>query len=483
MKNGVMIQYFEWYLPNDGSLWRHLEQDAPHLKETGVTSVWIPPAYKADEQGDEGYATYDLYDLGEFDQKGGVRTKYGTRAELLDAIEALHRCGISVYMDVVLNHKAGGDYPESFPVVEVAGDNRNVEISEQMDCEAFTGYVFPGRGDRYSSFKWHWHHFSGVDYNRLTGRNGIYRIIGPGKGWSKGVDSENGNYDFLMFNDLDLDNPDVAEELIRWGDWVAGQTGIDGVRMDAIKHMDYNFIVRFLDNLRARYGNEFYAVGEYWNRDHETLVEYVDKTGGCIDLFDVPLHFNFHEASRQHEDYDLSTILDGSLVSTNMLNVVTFVDNHDSQPGCSLESWVEDWFKPHAYAIILLMKEGYPCIFYGDYYGMKGDDSPHRHIMEILLEARRRHAFGDQQWVLDDPHMIALLRYGDEDHHGSGMVMIASNAGGGAKTVDMGVAFAGTVWKELTGSITGTVTLSDRGYGDFPVEGRNISVWVMEYNT
>ena len=48
MENGVMMQYFEWNLPNDGNLWKQLKEDASHLHEIGVTAVWIPPAYKAD---------------------------------------------------------------------------------------------------------------------------------------------------------------------------------------------------------------------------------------------------------------------------------------------------------------------------------------------------------------------------------------------------------------------------------------------------
>ena len=55
------------------------------------------------------------------------------------------------------------------------------------------------------------------------------------------------------------------------------------------------------------------------------------------------------------------------------MNVVTFVDNHDSQPNESLESWVEDWFKQSAYALILLREDGYPCVFYGDYFGIGGE--------------------------------------------------------------------------------------------------------------
>lgn len=86
-----MMQYFEWNLPNDGKLWKQLREDASHLHEIGVTAIWIPPAYKADEQQDEGYATYDLYDLGEFEQKGTVRTKYGTKDELKEMIDELHK--------------------------------------------------------------------------------------------------------------------------------------------------------------------------------------------------------------------------------------------------------------------------------------------------------------------------------------------------------------------------------------------------------
>ena len=127
MKNGVLFQYFEWNLPNDGQLWRQLKEDARHLADIGISAVWIPPAYKADEQQDEGYATYDLYDFGEFDQKGTVRTKYGTRTELEEAIKALHDNDVQVILDAVLNHKAGGDHAEKFQAVEVNPDDRNEE--------------------------------------------------------------------------------------------------------------------------------------------------------------------------------------------------------------------------------------------------------------------------------------------------------------------------------------------------------------------
>ena len=69
-QNGTMMQYFEWYLPS-GMLWNKMKEEAPNLAACGITALWIPPAYKGNSGiNDVGYGVYDLYDLGEFDQKG-----------------------------------------------------------------------------------------------------------------------------------------------------------------------------------------------------------------------------------------------------------------------------------------------------------------------------------------------------------------------------------------------------------------------------
>ncbi len=498
MKNGVLMQYFEWNLPNDGRLWSQLKEDAAHLGEIGVTAVWIPPAYKADEQADEGYATYDLYDFGEFDQKGTVRTKYGTRKELQDAISALHDNNVQVLLDVVLNHKAGGDYAETFEAVEVAPSDRNKDLGEPREIESFTGYDFPGRGDCYSSFKWHWYHFSGVGNDTRTGTDAIFRIVGEGKGWSQGVDGENGNYDYLLANDIDLDNPEVIGELKSWGHWVTEEFGFDGFRMDAVKHMDYNFTRDFLRSVREAAGENFYAVSEYWSNDLGSLDSFVNDVEGATDLFDVPLHFNFHAASSQGPDFNMATLLDGTLVQTDPSHAVTFVDNHDSQPGSSLNSTVEDWFKPLAYGLILLMREGYPAIFYGDYYSIARQATPeevrteetqagkiregscHRLILDILLDARKNYAYGDQTLLFDHPSTVGLVRHGDESHPGSGLVLLMSNDMDGDKVIDLGENHAGEIWREMTGSIPDKVKIGDDGKGCFAVKGRNLAVWVKE---
>lgn len=480
MKNGVMMQYFEWNLPNTGQLWQELKRDAVHLHEIGVTSVWIPPAYKAHEQQDEGYGTYDLYDLGEFDQKGTVRTKYGTKEELQEMIAELHLNQISVYLDAVMNHKAGADYTEKFMAREVNPEQREEATSEPYEIEGWTGFNFPGRGDRYSPFKWHWYHFSGVDYNVATKKEGIYEIVAEGKNWSKGVDGENGNYDFLMFADIDFDHPDVIEEMKRWGVWISRELELDGMRLDAIKHINDQFIKHFLEAVRTDRDKEFYAVGEYWKNDPESLEKYLAQVAYKIDLFDVPLHYNFYQASQQGKDYDMRKLLDGALVGSHPDLAVTFVDNHDSQKNSSLESQVKDWFKPLAYGLILLMQEGYPCIFYGDYYSMKGKASPHRLLLDILLDARRKYAFGEQHNYFDHANTVGLVRTGDSKHIGSGLALLLANGEDGEKVMQVGEQRKGQVWQEITGDRKETITIDDEGKGRFTVSAGKLAVWIQK---
>lgn len=60
-----------------------------------------------------------------------------------------------------------------------------------------------------------------------------------GKRWASDVDRENGNFDYLMGADVDLNNREVVEELIRWGRWYLDKTRVNGFRMDAVKHIDF----------------------------------------------------------------------------------------------------------------------------------------------------------------------------------------------------------------------------------------------------
>lgn len=91
----------------------------PDLKRIGIDNIWLPPGCKAGYSKSNGYDIYDLYDLGEFEQKGNRATKWGTKEELSDLLDTAKSNGVGVYWDTVLNHKAAADYTETCQAVKV----------------------------------------------------------------------------------------------------------------------------------------------------------------------------------------------------------------------------------------------------------------------------------------------------------------------------------------------------------------------------
>lgn len=478
--NGLLLQGFEWYASDDGKHYVRLKENLPRLKELGFSAIWLPPVCKATGTNDVGYGIYDLYDLGEFDQKGTVRTKYGTKEELMSLIDEAHALGMSIYADVVLNHKAGADETEVFKATEVARDNRDHEISEERDIEGWTKFTFPGRNKKYSDFEWNFHHFSGVDYDNIQKKGGIFRISGFNKGWSFGVSGEHGNFDYLMNSNIDHSNQEVRDELFKWVKWFIEETKVDGFRLDAVKHIDATFMDDFIKYIKEELREKFYLVGEYWVADKGSLQGYMAETSGNVDLFDVSLHYSLFAASQQKETYDLRKIFDKSIVASNPIMAVTFVDNHDSQKGQSLESWIEAWFRQIAYALILLRKDGYPCVFFGDLFGV-GDSSLYAGMGEgltKLLEVRRDFAYGDQDDYFNDPHVIGFVRHGNEEHPKK-MACVISNAGDNAIRMFVGEHLKGAEFYDYLGNHQEIVKIDEEGFGEFKVLGQSVSAWTQ----
>jgi alpha-amylase len=485
--NGVMMQYFHWYCPADGTLWNQLTASAKDLAKAGITSLWLPPAYKGTGGGlDVGYGVYDLFDLGEFDQKGSVRTKYGTKDEYVRAIKAAQEAGIQIYADVVFNHKMGADQEEEMEATPFNTDDRNDPVGDYQKIKSWTHFNFPGRKGKYSTMEWHWWHFDGIDYNEYNeSENAIYLL--QGKSFDTEVDLEKGNFDYLMGCDLDIEHPEVQGELKYWGEWIVDTTGVDGFRFDAVKHVSANFFGEWIEHVNHYAGKNLFAVGEYWSYDVEALHHFIQVTQGKISLFDAPLHYNFHVASQAGNNYDLRQIFDNTLVQQQPTMAVTLVENHDSQPLQSLESIVESWFKPLAYALILLRREGYPCIFYADYYGSqykdRGNDGgeyeiwldKHKWILDRLLYARKNYAYGDQYDYFDHANTIGWTRLGDEEHPG-GVAVVLSNGDDGSKYMEIGQ--PNKTYVDITKHIEEPVTTNKDGWADFRCKGRSVSVWV-----
>ncbi|MEL6137113.1 MAG: alpha-amylase [Cyanobacteria bacterium J06628_6] len=481
--NGTMMQYFHWYIDSDGTLWDTVSKQAQDLTAAGFTALWLPPAYKGMSGGwDVGYGVYDMYDLGEFDQKGSVRTKYGTKSQYLDAVKAAQTAGLQIYADAVLNHRMGGDRAEVFKATPYHQNDRLNPIGPLQEIKSYTNFYFPGRDGKHSQFEWNWTHFDAVDYNEYSGGDNSTIYLTEGKQFDDHVALEKGNFAYLMGCDLDFQDGHVREEAIRWGKWYLDTTGVDGFRIDAIKHISAWFFPEWIDALEHYAGKDLFMVGEYWQPSIDALHWYVDSVQGRMMVFDVMLHYNFHYAGKQGGDYDMRRILDNTMMMQRPTHAVTFVENHDSQPLQALESVVEPWFKPLAYAMILLRAQGYPCVFHADYYGAHYKDKgyevwmdSHRWLIDKFLYARQHCAYGPQYDYFDHWDTIGWTRLGDTDHP-QAMAVLMSNGPAGNKWMEVGKPH--TAFKDLTEHVSETITTNEWGWANFQCHGGSVSVWV-----
>ncbi len=465
--NGVMMEYFEENLTIQDKLWQKAAHEAYHLERIGITALWLPPAFKgANGIHDVGYGVYDLYDLGEFDQKWTVGTKYGTRDEYLYAIELLHRHHIEVYPDIVFNHKMGADHFEAAKGYIVDDANRNKMNSPLLNLHVPTYFSFPNRHQRYSDFTWNKEHFNGCDFDPHYRRH-IYLF--DQKQWSKRVSDENGNYDYLLGVNIDHSHPDVKEELTRFGKWYMETTNLDGFRLDALKHIDYAFYDEWIDEMREQ--KDLFMVGEYWNGSVDVLLDYLHHLHDKISLFDVPLHYRFYDCSMHPESFDLRNLFRDTLVQKDPVHAVTFVDNHDTAPYSGLSSFVRKWFKPAAYACILLREAGYPCIFYGDYYGLKrGRYQAIPRDLHILLWARKHAASGGQIDYFEDDYQLGWTRQG-------GLACLFSIRQAGIKTMYVGTRYKNHMFIDAFHPKT-RVRINRDGLGAFTVKKQELALYL-----
>lgn len=140
-ENYCLLQGFEWNVPADQKHWLRLKNVLSDLKNIGIDNVWLPPACKGSGGAEaNGYDVYDLYDVGEFEQKGSKSTKWGPREDLDQLVDKARELSVGLYFDAVLNHKAGADHKEKCRVVEVDqnGKSSSAGVSFGLFGEGFT---------------------------------------------------------------------------------------------------------------------------------------------------------------------------------------------------------------------------------------------------------------------------------------------------------------------------------------------------------
>lgn len=107
-----------------------------------------------------------------------------------------------MYGDIVLNHKMGADRNQLVKAYEVSQKDKNEKIGEEKLIEVSTLFTFDNRHQKYSDFIWDWTCFKGIDYDVMSKRHATFLF--KDKQWDQHVDSEFGNFDYLMGADIDF---------------------------------------------------------------------------------------------------------------------------------------------------------------------------------------------------------------------------------------------------------------------------------------
>jgi alpha-amylase len=437
----VMMQAFYWDAAAKenkvGEWWNNVAEKVPQLSASGFDSLWLPPISKCPTQSSNGYDPYDYFDLGDLDQKGAVKTAYGNRAELEKLIKAIHDNGMGAIADMVINHNSGADEEEVNP------------LDGQKRWTKFT----PKSG----KFPRDWNSFHPSRYEKVM------------------MDGEN----FAGFPHLCHRNPRVYEAMYEYARLVIEDLDFDGFRFDFVKGFG-----SWMIGLLAKYqyqkkdGKEFtpFVVGEYWSGP-EDIGGWLDGvqsvTDGQIAAFDFPLRYKLKDVC-DSPGYSLLNLTDGgSVVAARPFNAVTFVENHD-MGGNEI---VND--KMLAYSFILT-NDGYPCVFWYDYYneGLARPNTPGG--IDALINVHHRHAGGESCILHVDNDLYIMQRGGNEGQ--TGLVYVLNNlgdkwSGTSVQTKWKNQKFAPVAWDGHDIAHPDERTTDAEGNAEFPAPPRGYCVY------
>ena len=417
----VIMQGFYWNThpgdisTNQGVWWDTLATVATLLKNAGFQTVWVPPPSKgfAGNQ-DMGYGIYDYFDLGEFNQKGTVRTRHGNKNQLMNMISTLHAAGLKIMVDVVLNHRGGGDGQE----LEDCDDGDGKQLRYTQFSPQSSRFPANAPGFHPNSFSGHCNldppYHERIFFEDICYFNGLDQILlsgEPNNGWFFGPH----NMGFM------------GDSLIVWGRWLIDDLGFDEVRLDAVKHIEPGFLAPFLVELFN--GAQPFAVGEYFDANmaavkgyHDEVETFVSTYGtGSKDANLAMFDFNLRYALRDFCNNTSGTFDMWSLNTRGLRfnpggamdaeDIVTFVENHDTdrigykvvscdgtedeQYGSTcLKIFTDSGHDPvvtdkHLAYAYIMAAEGRPSVFWKDWFWYKLNDE-----IKWLMALRRATATG-----------------------------------------------------------------------------------------
>ncbi|MEU2396109.1 pullulanase-type alpha-1,6-glucosidase [Streptomyces sp. NPDC007369] len=359
-----------------------------YIKGLGTTAIWMAPIFKnqpVQGKGDDVSAGYHGYWITDFTQ---VDPHFGTNADLAKLIDKAHAKGMKVFFDVITNHTADVvDYREqsygylskgAFPYLTkdgVAFDDADYADGKRK---------FPATGS--SSFPRT--PFVPEEKKNLkvpAWLNDPAMYHNRGDSTFAGESSEQG--DFFGLDDLWTERPEVVSGMEKiYEKWVK-DFGIDGFRIDTVKHVNTEFWTQWataLDKYAAKQGRkDFFMFGEVYSADTAVTAPYV--TRGRLD---ATLDFPLQDAIRAYASQGAAAgrlagvLADDYRYTTDKANAyeqVTFLGNHDmgrfgtflkqDRPGASEQELLDRYRLAHE---LMFFSRGNPVVYSGDEQGFTG---------------------------------------------------------------------------------------------------------------
>ncbi|MGW7258857.1 pullulanase-type alpha-1,6-glucosidase [Streptomyces sp. NPDC054834] len=362
-----------------------LTKKLDYIKGLGTTAIWMAPIFKnrpVQGTGSNASAGYHGYWITDFTQ---VDPHFGTNKDLRTLISKAHAKGLKVFFDVITNHTAdvvnykeqSSDYLSKGAFPYLTKDGRPFDDADHADgtrkFPAVSGAAFPYTPQVTSQTKVPaWLNDPTMYHNR-------------GDSTYAGESTTYG--DFSGLDDLWTERPEVVhgmEEIYQR--WVK-DFGVDGFRIDTVKHVDMEFWTQWataLDKYAAAHGRKnFFMFGEVYSADTSITSPYV--TQGRLD---ATLDFPFQDAARSYASQGgsarklASVFGDDYKYTTDKANAyeqVTFLGNHDmGRIGYFLEqdnpkaSDAELLAKDRLANEVMFLSRGNPVVYYGDEQGFTG---------------------------------------------------------------------------------------------------------------
>lgn len=427
--------------------------------------VWMNPPQKG-KSGiySVGYDVFDPYDLGKYDQKDTVPTRYGTEDQLKSCVQAFGEKGIECIADMVLNHMNGGDpYRYDFEYASKTFEKRNTGSTETNGYFNVNYTNFP--------FQYDWG----------------FGLAEPTKAWS--------NYPAAHSADVNERHPYMRIGIKNNGTWLQAKGGYKGCRFDFTQGVEPWFFAEYMN-----YGllKDQFAVAEYWAevkdataREHATWISLMDNR---ICSFDFPLHEKLEIMCNFPATFDMEELSHGALIHVNADRAVTFVESHDEvRPFGGDDKFGMKEDKELAYAFILI-SEGHPCVFRQDYSDAPYADEdppadsiddgwtgvPLKPQIDQLIDARKKFAGGSTTYLstTNKDRLYIAKRNGGEQKDGCVLVINNHLSLSLTNTVDVGWA-QGTVLVDAIDT-NHTVTVQSGNLAALSASNRSYRVYVRQ---